>query len=82
MDQSILTTTNQIKRGLTPKLARLKRTMRRHRVSAWDVAIATGVSDAYVWMVLNGRRRSPRIMETVERLVAERKSAISNKSTI
>ena len=75
MDQSLLTTSSPVKRGLTPKLARLKRKLRRHRVSSWDVAVATGVTDAYVWMVLNGRRRSPRIIEAAERLLAERQGA-------
>ena len=57
-------------RGLTSALRKLKADLRRARISGWQIAQATGVTDTYVWMVLNGRRRSQRILETATRLLA------------
>jgi hypothetical protein len=59
--------------GLPPKLARLKVQLSRHRITLWQLAQAMDVSENYVWMVLNGRRRSAKVLETAERLLAERR---------
>lgn len=56
------------------KLGLVKRRLRRAGISQWAVAQAAGITDVYVWQMLNGRRRlSPRVMATIERLLAEAK---------
>jgi hypothetical protein len=42
--------------------------MRRLGVSTWAVAVDSGYTDAYCWMVLNGRRRQPKVIASAERL--------------
>jgi hypothetical protein len=69
-----LTNNSQVNKGLTPKLVRLKASMRRSRVTYWQVAQASGLTDTYCWMVLNGRRHSVKVVETAERLIAEKKA--------
>ena len=66
-----------VNRGLTPKLERLKASMRRARVTYWQVAMASGYTDTYCWMVLNGRRHQAKVVETAEELVAARKRSAS-----
>jgi hypothetical protein len=60
--------------GLTPKLARLKASLKKHRVTVWQISQASGLTDTYCWMVLNGRRRSVKVLETAERLLTERRA--------
>jgi len=76
MNHRLLTTPNKVNRGLTPKLLRLLARMRRLGVSTWDVAVDSGYSDAYCWMVLNGRRRQPKVLTSAEGL-CKRKAAES-----
>lgn len=53
------------------KMRRVKRALTRAGISQYAVARFAGTTEAYVWQVLNGRRKSRRIMEAVERLLAE-----------
>jgi hypothetical protein len=71
MSHTLTNNSRPVNKGVTPKLARLKAALRRHRITAWQVALASGLTDTYVWMVLNGRRRSVKVLETAERLLAE-----------
>ena len=64
-----------VKRGMTPKLSRLKLALKRQRITVWQISVACDLTDTYVWMVLNGRRRSAKVLETAERLLAERRGA-------
>jgi hypothetical protein len=74
MPHSLTNNLPNVNKGLTPKLARLKASMQHSRVTYWQVAMASGFSDTYCWMVLNGRRRSVKVLETAARLVAEKKA--------
>jgi hypothetical protein len=56
---------------MTQRLSRLKASLRRRRITAWQIANAAGVTDTYVWMVLNGRRKSDKVIAVAERLLAE-----------
>lgn len=74
MADSLTNNSQGVNRGLTPKLARLKATLRRHRITYWQIAMESGLTDTYCWMVLNGRRRSAKVLETAERLIAEKRA--------
>lgn len=74
MADTLTNSSRVVNRGLTPKLTRLKASLRRHRITGWQIAMATGLTDTYVWMCLNGRRRSAKVIETAERLIAEKKA--------
>jgi len=71
MSSTLTNARTPVKRGLTPKLLRLKAKMRRLGITYWDVAQAAQVSEPYVWMALAGRRRAVRVIAAAEQLVAE-----------
>ena len=73
MPHSLTNNSRVVNRGLTPKLSRLKASLRRHRITGWKIALESGLTDTYVWMVLNGRRRSDKVMAAAERLLSEKK---------
>ena len=80
MSSTLTHTRVPVKRGLTPKLLRLKAKMRRLGITYWDVAQAAQVSEPYVWMALAGRRRAVRVITTAERLCAEKQAAMAEES--
>ncbi len=71
MATNILTVPSTIPR----KLNAVKRRLRRADISLWQISQTAKVSDSYVWMVLNGRRRSPRVMATIDEMLVQRKEA-------
>lgn len=75
MTNTLTNNSRGVNRGLTPALRKLKVSLRRHRITAWQIAMASGLTDTYVWMVLNGRRRSDKVLETATRLLAEKKAS-------
>jgi hypothetical protein len=73
MSHTLTNNSRHVNKGITPKLARLKAALRRQKITVWQIAVASELTDTYVWMVLNGRRRSAKVLETAERLLAERR---------
>ncbi|MBI3937157.1 MAG: hypothetical protein HY323_09285 [Betaproteobacteria bacterium] len=54
---------------LPRNLAVVKRRLKKKGLSAWTVAQRAGVSEAMVWMVLAGRRKSARVMAVIEQML-------------
>lgn len=55
-----------------PRLARIRRALKRLGISQYEIAQQAGVTATFVWMALNDRRRSQKVIATAEALIAER----------
>jgi hypothetical protein len=74
MPHNLPTNQRDVKRGITPELTRLKSALLKAGISYWAIALESRCSETYVWMVLNGRRQSPKVMAATAALLAERRA--------